>query len=195
MKSRFYNTLSFILVFTAVFSLSYTFLITPGSIRKLHLLGFFTIQTNIIILLLVVLKLYSIHIPRKWEMAAAASITITAVVFQALLRSSVPVPGVDGIVLNTEHGLTTVLFLLWYWFTPKKETVSFNRLYIVLPYPALYCIYGITEGLITGKYRYFFLNKESLGWTGLAIWIAVLAVLFLLAGTFVIAVDRLIKKV
>lgn len=195
MKPRFYNILSFILVFTAVFSLSYTFLTTPGVTGKVKLLGFFTIQTNCIILLVVILKIYGIHIPRRWEMAAAASITITAFVFQTLLRSSTPVTGIRAIVMNAEHGVTAVLFLFWYWFTPQKETVSFTRLYTVLPYPALYCIYGVAEGLITGKYRYFFLNKESLGWTGLIFWITALAALFLLAGAFIIAVDRLIKKV
>ncbi len=193
-KSRLYNLLSFTFVFISVFSLSYTFLTAQGITGKINLLGFFTIQSNIIILAIVILKIYDISFPRKWEMAAAAAIIITALVFQTLLRRQASFNGLSGLNMNIEHGVTTVLFLLWFWLAPEKKPVQFREILYVLPYPALYCIFGVTEGLIKGKYRYFFLNVKALGWPGLAVWIAVLGVMFLLTGAFVIGIDKILEK-
>ena len=194
MKFRIYNLLSFTFIFISIFSLSYTFLTTPGIPGKINLFGFFTIQSNIIILAIVILKIYDAAVPRRWEMAAAAAITITALVFQTLLKGHVPVTGLSALTMNIEHGVTTVLFLFWFWLAPDKEPVSFREIFAVLPYPALYCIFGVTEGLLRGKYRYFFLNVKTLGWSGLAVWVTILGILFLLAGAFVIAMDKIFEK-
>ena len=62
--------------------------------------------------------------------------------------------------------------------------------FIWLVYPLAYLIFAQLYGSVTGDYLYPFLNLPELGINGLAVWVAILTMVFLVLGVLYIGVNR-----
>lgn len=183
------TVLSYTILCTSVPAVLYRFFEADSILSKLDLLGYFTIQSNIMVIGIVFLSLLGVAVSERWKLAAAAAIIITAVIYQLFLRGSVVQQGVSLLISNVNHGSTTVLYLLWFWFTGHRGQLKTRDIWTVIPYPALYCIFGICEGFIKNSSRYFFLDIRQIGWSGFALWFVGLTLFFLGSGFFVIYIN------
>lgn len=132
--------------------------------------SFFTIQSNILVVLLLLLIGFcnlkgvtgNIAFLRG---AATLYIAMTGVIYFLLLSGNeealqTTTPWVN-IVL---HYLMPILLVADWVFLPAKHPVSFRRALLWLIYPIAYLIYSFIRGGITGWYPYPFLNPITTGW-------------------------------
>jgi hypothetical protein len=58
-----------------------------------------------------------------------------------------------------------------------------------LIYPLLYLIYWLIRGPRVGYYPYFFLDVNALGYSGVAVWSAILLVAFIILGFLMLFIN------
>jgi len=194
MRKKIWFLLSILLLATAVPAVIYRFIEAPSWQEKVNLLGFFTILSNLMVIMIVFLTLLGRTLPMKWKLSAGASITITALIFQLFLKEGWNPQGISALAANINHGSTTILFLFWYWLSQDQEPLTTKDLPAVVPFPALYALLGIIEGFFTGEPRYFFLDPLKMGWSLFFLWILGIAVLFLVTGLIIIGIDVLFHR-
>ncbi len=189
MKRRINLILSIAILVTAIPAITYRFIEAGTVFNRFSLLGYFTIQSNIMVIIIVFLSLIGITVSRKLGLSIATAITLTAIIFQMFLRKGWNPEGISNLISNINHGSTTVLFLFWFWSPPGKRKLNIKDLYAVIPFPALYCLYGTIEGYISGSPRYFFLNIRKVGIGSYLLWITAILFLITCIGFFVIIID------
>jgi len=188
---KFNKGLGYTLLVTAVPSVSYRFFEAVSWEERLDLLGYFTIQSNILVIAIVALTLAGINVTARWKIAGGAAIIVTGLIFQLFLRQNWAPQGLSALISNINHGSTTVLYLLWLYFDPQKTELSWNEIWVALPYPAAYCLFGIFESFTrTRPIRYFFLDIQKRGWSSFSLWFAALVVLFLCSGALALLLSR-----
>ena len=132
--------------------------------------SFFTIQSNILIaVLLLVVGICNLKgITRSIASLRGALtlyITMTGVIYFLLLSGNevalqTTIPWVN-IVL---HYLIPVVVVLDWIFFPPTRNVSFRQASLWLIYPLVYVTYSLIRGAFTGWYPYPFLNPITTGW-------------------------------
>ena len=181
---------SILMLATSLSALAYRFIEAGSLLYIVNLLGYFTIESNILVDVIVIRTLLGRPFSRRVELAAAAAITVTALVFQLFLRSwFADASGLSTVVMYINHGSTTVLFLIWFLLSERSGGLSLGDLKAVVPYPAIYCLAGIIEWLIRGEARYFFFDISNMGAIGSIMWLLGLTVLFLFIGLLLILLD------
>lgn len=131
------------------------------------------------------------RVPPQWMTAGLTmAIALVAIVFHVLLAGDVGRVGLDWAVNGMLHTVVPVVFIgLWFLTLPKGQLI-WRDLMIWSAFPILYSVYAIARGAVDGEYPYFFLNVTELGAAGVALWVAGLAMVFLVAGTILIACAR-----
>lgn len=172
-----------ILLTTAIPSIAYRFIFASSLSDRLDLLGYFTIQSNILAVLVVALTMAGLPIGEKIKLAVGAAIGATAIIYQLVLRQTWNPEGLSAIVSNINHGSTTLLYLIWFWTEPVISGFSRKDVMSVIPYPAVYCLFGIFEAYNRERpVRYFFLDIPAQGWGVFALWFLGLTILFISLG-------------
>ncbi|WP_448950050.1 Pr6Pr family membrane protein [Labrys neptuniae] len=122
--------------------------------------------------------------------AAALYIIVVGLIFALFLTGLREMSGLTLAVDNILHRVVPVLFgLYWLAFVPKGR-LGWRAPLGWLLYPALYVVYSLIYGALTGRYLYPFSDVTALGYTGaLANGLAILAG-FLALGLILVAVDR-----
>ena len=92
------------------------------------------------------------------------------------------------------HVACPVLFILDTVLFDEHKSVGYLDPLAALIFPLLYVIVIEIMGAQSGRYPYFFLDKNQLGPGGLLTWIAVLLGLFLVLGYLLFLYDKLVKK-
>lgn len=136
--------------------------------------SFFTIQSNILVALLLLLIGFcnlkgitgNIAFLRG---AATLYIAMTGVIYFLLLSGNnealqTTIPWVN-IVL---HYLMPIAVVADWIFFPAQHNVPFKRAVLWLIYPFIYMVYSFIRGAITGWYPYPFLNPTTTGWPTVA---------------------------
>ncbi|AKS47272.1 hypothetical protein SAMN05444287_3088 [Octadecabacter temperatus] len=151
---------------------------------------YFTIWTNMLIGLTSGAIAFG-RMPPQWLTAGLTmAIALVAIVFHVLLAGDDPRVGLDWIVNGMLHTVIPIAFIgLWLLALPKGRLV-WRDLVIWSAFPILYSIYAIARGAVDGEYPYFFLDVGNLGAAGVALWVAGLALIFLIAGTVLISCAR-----
>lgn len=170
----------------------------PGIGSLLNQFSFFTTQSNLILgttTLLLALKLdrtsSSFHI---WRLIGIIDITITGIVFNFVLQT---VPKND-IIADTasrlEHDIAPIIAVIgWIIFGPAK-TVTLRRILLASILPVAYAIFTLIRGAIMEWYPYNIMDVPRLGYSGVAINIVGIFVLFLLIAGFLALVDKLLSS-
>lgn len=135
-----------------------------------NFLSFFTIQSNVLIaLLLLTVGIANLLGITKSIASLRGALTLyismTGVIYFLLLAGNetalqTTVPWVN-IVLH--YLIPIVVVADWVAFPPKTN-VPFKQAAIWLVYPAAYLLYSFTRGAVTGWYPYPFLNPITTGW-------------------------------
>ncbi len=165
----------------------------------LHSLTYYTILSN----LLVALTMTAVTVHRwpggaqpdqSFLGAVTLSILITFVVFWTVLSDKWSPQGLRWTSDRIMHGAVPLLMVaFWFVFAPKSDL----RWRDALVWPAFVAVYGVFAlvlGGITGKYTYFFLDLHKEGWGGVARNSAVLLVAFSGMGGLMIGAGRLVDR-
>ncbi|TGN01990.1 Pr6Pr family membrane protein [Leptospira dzoumogneensis] len=170
----------------------------PGIDSLLNQFSFFTTQSNLILgitTLILALNLdrtsSSFHI---WRLIGVIDITITGIVFNFVLQT---VPKND-IIADTasrlEHDIAPIIAIIgWIIFGPAGM-VTLRRILIAAILPIAYAIFTLIRGAIMEWYPYNIMDVPRLGYSGVAVNIVGIFVLFLLIAAFLALVDRLLSS-
>jgi hypothetical protein len=124
--------------------------------------------------------------------AIAGYIIIVGVVYYLLLRNLGDAEGWPLFFERVLHYVTPPLFVLdWLLFVPKG-TVGWRNGAACLGFPALYAVWTLTFGALTGWYPYPFVDVADLGYLRVVANIAGLVIAFLLLDLALVGIDRLL---
>jgi len=180
-----YKTLFGLLGFSAVVT-EIAVLVERGIFNPLNFFSYFTIQTNILVLITLLLSALFLAAGKERKLdrlrgAVTVYILIVGIGFSLLLSS------MEGLVLTAApwdnivlHYIIPLAVLLDFIIDRPKLTKSFKYKLLWLLFPILYAVYALTRGLITGWYPYPFLNPEVSGYVHVGLTILGLTVLGLI---------------
>jgi hypothetical protein len=161
--------------------------------------SFFTILTNLLVALLLTLSLkktpsrISAFAGRPTvQSAAAVYIAIVGIVYALALRNLWAPEGLQKIADVLLHDAIPVLYVVyWLIFVRKgKNNLPLSHLPEWLVYPALYLVYSLFRGAVTGIYLYPFIDVGELGYARVALNALVLLFAFLGASLLLLLIGR-----
>jgi hypothetical protein len=159
--------------------------------------SFFTILTNFLVALVFTATVFSSL--TGWgqffrrptvQAGAAAYIAIVGIVYRLLLRQLWNPQGMQWVADVILHDVIPVGYVLyWLFFAPRTE-LRWKDAVGWLAYPAVYAVYVLARGAVSGLYPYPFMDVQVLGYGGVLAHAAVLLLVFLGMGLLVVAVGR-----
>jgi hypothetical protein len=118
------------------------------------------------------------------------AILLVGVVYGLLLRGLLELSGGALLADTLLHKVTPVIAPLWWIAFAAKGRLRQSDPWWWALFPALYLPYALARGIVEGRYAYPFLNVTKIGWSGVALYAAVMVGSFLLAGFALVALDR-----
>ncbi|MGI4806372.1 MAG: Pr6Pr family membrane protein [Janthinobacterium lividum] len=163
----------------------------------IQLLSYFTIESNLLIAtsLTVIILLPNTKINRFFSKistttAIAVYIFIVSLVYNLVLRPfwhpKSPYQPDDELL----HLIVPILYIFYWLFFLPKQGLAWKQLPGWLLFPALYLVYILVRGALSGFYPYFFLDVKSYGYLQVLINSAVLLVVFSLFCALFILIGR-----
>ena len=125
---------------------------------------------------------------------ATLAITVTFLAYGLLLSDPTSLSFWNNLPNVCYHVACPVFFILDTLILDEHKRVGFLDPILALALPAVYVLVIELMGAQTGRYPYFFLDKNQLGAGGLAIWLLVLLAVFLTLGYLLFLYDKLVKK-
>lgn len=159
-----------------------------------NLFGFFTIWSNLAVVLVAGRAAIGggddVLARPQLQAAVVAWIIIVGVIYNTLLIGYNHVEGIRWITDRIFHMATPLAWPLWWLAFRARGRLAWRHLPTAMIVPSLYCAFTLVKGQFTGKYPYFFLNADKLGWPQTLINIAGLVALFVALMAAIIALDR-----
>lgn len=119
---------------------------------------------------------------------------IVGIIYNAVLRSLIPLNGLAFIANEILHVATPLLYVLFWLALVPKTGLLFTDALKWLWLPFIYLIYILIRGAICGLYPYPFMNVAEFGYTQIAFNSVVLLFVFLGLGMLFIGMARLMAK-
>lgn len=170
----------------------------PLGVRLVRLFSFFTIDSNIIVLVVCVLALIRLDRDgRVWRVVyldALLGIVITGIVFATVLAPIVHLTGAAEVATICFHYISPLLFPIgWLLLGPRRRFAWWVVLAAFI-WPAVWLTYTFVRGAFVGWYPYPFLDVTTLGF-----WPALANALLVLVGAAVLAlivkaIDRFVPS-
>ena len=162
--------------------------------------SFFTILTNFLTAL--VLTAVAFNLQTGWgqwfrspsvQGATAVYIAIVGVIYQLLLRQLWNPQGAQWVADVLLHSIIPVGYVLyWLLFSPSTGLTWKNALSWLM-YPALYLVYILARGALSGLYPYPFVDVNVLGYGGVLARAVLFLLVFLATGLLAVALARRIR--
>ena len=163
--------------------------------------GYFTILTN----LLVAVCLCSILLNpdsslgrfffRPSTIAAIALYTfIVGLVYNTILRFIWEPTGLQKWVDEALHVVVPVLFMLYWLLIVPKSFLKWFHPFRWLIYPAIYLVYALLRGALSGFYAYPFINIKELGYNRVLLNSGGLILVFIITGFLFVGIDKLLSR-
>lgn len=160
------------------------------------LLRFFTIWANIV----VAVMMSGMGLGQRWAQkpvllgGATLSILLVGIIYGLLLRGLLELSGGALLADTLLHKITPILLPLWWLVFAPKGQLNWVAPWIWALFPLAYLPYALLRGLAEGTYAYPFINVTKLGWSGVAVNAALIALGFIVAGYGVVWVDRRLSR-
>ena len=166
--------------------------------RVVRFMSYFTIQSNILVLLTTWGLVRTADRDGTWwriaRLDAIAGITVTGVVHWFFLRPILHLQGWSAFADKLLHVLVPVMAVLgWALFGPRRR-VSWSLLATALVWPVLWLAYTLGYGAVTGWYPYPFLDVGVLGYGSVLITSVAVAVVVLCVLATLIALDSWLSR-
>lgn len=129
-----------------------------------------------------------------WHAALTVWIVIVGVVYHVLLANTHYPEGGDVVVNLFQHTIVPILVVgFWLTFAPKSG-LNFKLPLIWLICPLGYVSFALSRGLADGKFPYFFLNPDKIGWAGVGLYIVGLGAAFYVLGAAIVFLGKLLNR-
>jgi hypothetical protein len=159
--------------------------------------SFFTILTNLLVAVVFTATVFSsgtgwgqFFLRPSVQAATAAYIAIVGITYSLLLRQLWNPQGLQRVADVILHDVIPVGYVLyWLLFAPRSE-LRWKDALGWLVYPAVYAVYVMARGAVSGLYPYPFMDVNVLGYGGVLAHAAVFLLVFLGIGLLVVAVGR-----
>jgi hypothetical protein len=159
--------------------------------------SFFTILTNI--LAAVVFTAVALQPKGEWgqwlcrpsvQAATAVYIAVVGMVYQLLLRQLWNPQGAQWVADVVLHSIIPVGYVLYWLLFAPRAGLNWKDAVVWLTYPAVYLVYILARGAMSGLYPYPFVDVNVLGYGGVLARAAGFLLVFLGMGLLVVAVGR-----
>lgn len=126
--------------------------------------------------------------------ALAMYILIVGIVYITLLQGLWKPQGLQWLAdIILHYAIPTLYTVYWLTFVPKGFT-KWKHCLSWLIYPAVYFVYSVARGSVTGWYPYPFLDVNQNGFGGTLLNALVLLAVFVVAGLIFIGLDKLFAR-
>jgi hypothetical protein len=142
--------------------------------------SFFTIQSNLIAVALLIAGVVTWRAGRSATLdflrgAGVVYMTVTGIVYFLLLRNTdvdTAIPWVNSVV----HEVMPLVIVADWLIDPPRARIAVWRALLWLSYPLVWIVYTLIRGAITNWYPYPFVNPANGGYASVAVTSAVIAV-------------------
>jgi hypothetical protein len=125
------------------------------------------------------------------EAATAVYIAVVGLGYTLLLRHIWNPQGLEKVADVLLHDLVPLLYVFyWFLFRRKRQALPWSSTLIWLIWPAVYLVYTMIRGSITGIYAYHFLDPAPRGYTHVVFMGSILFVAFVILGLAAVAMTR-----
>lgn len=165
--------------------------------RGLGLFRYYTLQSNLIVMIYFVLlylgkiKHVTLH---KFIGGIVVYITITLIIFAIMLAPTYHPTGWSQVSNIVAHYIVPVLVIFYFFYVKEKYNFRPKDVLIWISYPVVYILFMIVYGTITNDYLYPFFQVSEVGVLGLIITIFGLVFVFLLLSFSVMKIVSLQEK-
>jgi hypothetical protein len=161
-----------------------------GTLDAGNYLTYFTIDSNLIATILLLVGAARWRSPRSPTLdllrgAAVVYMTITGVVFAFLLSGTnvdTAIPWVNSVV----HEVMPMVVIVDWLLDPPQPRLTFKQGGLWLAFPLVWIIFEVIRGSITGKYHYPFLNPANGGYVSVVGYSIAILVLMLIVCAAVV---------
>lgn len=126
--------------------------------------------------------------------AVTVYILVVGLVYQVALRHVWHPTGLQKVVDELLHSVIPLLVVVYWACYEQRQAIPWKKIPGYLLYPALYLVYILLRGQLSGFYPYPFIHVTELGWPGVLVNSAVLLGVFVLLFVLFIAIGRLLSK-
>lgn len=165
------------------------------------LLRAFTITTNALIVIVFGLIAWRGRgaVSSQWTGGVALAILLVGIVFNLVLGQIPQHSWFGRFGDSMHHHVMPVLVPLWWLVHAEKGRLNWRSPFLWALYPLGYSAYALTRAALEpagtpGRYPYFFMDVETLGWIPALVNMGVIALGFVLAGLGVVALDRRLAR-
>jgi hypothetical protein len=163
----------------------------------LHALCYFTVLTNLLTTIVATAGvtggrgLLESHGTRA---ATAVYIFVVGLIYSLLLRALWAPSGLHKVADAILHDLVPLAYTIWWLGYAPKGGLRWAQPLRWLGYPLVYFAFSVVVGLLTGRYRYPFVDLGVLGIATLLRNAALLALLFWVLGLAAVGIDRALGR-
>lgn len=125
---------------------------------------------------------------------AALSITVTCLIYAALLQSLWHPMGPQLIADRSLHYVVPALYVVWWLALLPHGALVWRDALCWLGFPLAFAVWTFVRGAIVHEYPYPFMDVDHLGYGTVLMNTALVGLLFLALGAVFVAVDRLLGK-
>lgn len=193
--SRF-SALFIALVITITLTLRvYLSSLTEGSVLAgiSHLSQYFTILSNTLVMLSMLLIALGFKLPRVYLFALVVSILGVGIIYHLLLADLFNFEGLEFLADQSLHTVAPILTLSWWIAFADTQEKKYSDLFYGIIWPLVYSVFALIRANFSGVYPYPFLNLTELGVIGLAKSILGLTIGFIIIGLVLMFLSRLRK--
>jgi hypothetical protein len=162
--------------------------------------SFFTILTNLLTAL--VFTAIAFGSKSRWgqwfrsppvQAATAVYIAIVGIIYQLLLRLLWNPQGAQWVADVLLHSVIPIGYVVYWLLFGPRTGLNWKTAVAWLTYPAVYLVYILARGAVSGLYPYPFVDVNVLGYGGVLARAALLLLVFLGTGWLVVALARRIR--
>lgn len=166
--------------------------------RVLRFFSYFTVQSNVIIIVTELMLARSPRRTGRWfdvaRIAGLVGITVTFVVNLVALRPILDLRGLAAVTDAGFHIVAPVMAVVgWVAFGPRAA-FAWRTLWTSLAWPAVYFVYSLVHGALTGWYPYPFVDVTQLGYAAALRNLAAVVVLLVAVGAIFVWLDHRLPR-
>ena len=163
----------------------------PDVLATLWILArFFTIITNLILAVTMTWVATGGRPSASLLGGVTLAILLVGIVYFLLLQGLHVLAGPALIADILLHKISPLLMTLWWLLFAPRAKLKWSAPVGWSPYPIAYLVYALARGQVDHKYPYPFLDIGKIGWAQAALNVGGIALGFIIAGFFLVWVDR-----
>jgi hypothetical protein len=159
----------------------------------LRYVSYFTVTTNSLVALVLTASALGrgqfLRAPGV-KAATAVYIAVVMLVYEGVLRKLWTPVGLQWWLDVALHDVMPVFYVLYWLALAEKARLPWRAPVVWLGYPAVYCLWVMLRGAMSGFYPYPFLDAGNIGYGPSALNSAGVLAVFVIAGMIVVAVNN-----